>query len=126
MGGEGWDCFTSFAMTDGRRTMEILKVDEANFKLEVLEAALPALVDFTAAWCGPCKMLDPVVKQLAQEWDGRVKVVKLDIDENQDLTVQYQVMGVPTLMLFVKGKPVQRVSGYMPKDKLVAKFKPYL
>jgi thioredoxin 1 len=126
MGGEGWDWFTSFAMTDGRRTMEILKVDEANFTLEVLEAALPVLVDFTAAWCGPCKMLDPVVKQLAQEWDGRVKVVKLDIDENQDLTVQYQVMGVPTLMLFVKGKPVQRVSGYMSKDKLVAKFKPHL
>jgi thioredoxin 1 len=106
--------------------MEILKVDEANFKLEVLEAALPVLVDFTAVWCGPCKMLDPVVKQLAQEWDGRVKVAKLDIDENQDLTVQYQVMGVPTLMLFVKGQPVQRVSGYLPKDKLVAKFKPHL
>ncbi len=106
--------------------MEILKVDEANFKLEVLEAALPVLVDFTAAWCGPCKMLDPVVKQLAQEWDGRVKVAKLDIDENQDLTVQYQVMGVPTLMLFVKGQPVQRVSGYLPKDKLVAKFKSFL
>jgi len=106
--------------------MEILKVDEANFKLEVLEAALPVLVDFTAAWCGPCKLLDPVVKQLAQEWDGRVKVAKLDIDENQDLTVQYQVMGVPTLMLFVKGQPVQRVSGYLSKDKLAAKFKPFL
>jgi thioredoxin 1 len=110
----------------GEGFMEILKVDEANFKLEVLEAALPVLVDFTAVWCGPCKMLDPVVKQLAQEWDGRAKVVKLDIDENQDLTVQYQVMGVPTLMLFVKGQPVQRVSGYLPKDKLVAKFKSFL
>jgi thioredoxin 1 len=116
----------SFAMNYGSRIMEILRVDEVNFKLEVLEAALPVLVDFTAAWCGPCKMLDPVVKQLAQEWDGHVKVVKLDIDENQDLTVQYQVMGVPTLMLFVKGQPVQRVSGYVPKDKLVAKFKPFL
>ncbi len=105
--------------------MEIIKVDEANFKLEVLEAALPVLVDFTAAWCGPCKMLDPVVKQLAQEWEGRVKVAKLDIDENQGLTVQYQVMGVPTLMLFVKGQPVQRVSGYLPKDKLAAKFKSF-
>jgi thioredoxin 1 len=106
--------------------MEILKVDEANFKLEVIEAALPVLVEFTAVWCGPCKILDPVVKQLAQEWAGRVKVTKLDIDENQDLTVQYQVMGVPTLMLFVKGQPVQRVSGYLPKDKLVAKFKAFL
>jgi thioredoxin 1 len=126
MGGGERDCLPSFALVDGRRTMEILKVDEANFTLEVLEAALPVLVDFTAAWCGPCKMLDPVVKLLAQEWEGSVKVVKLDIDENQGLTVQYQVMGVPTLMLFVKGQPVQRVSGYMPKDKLVAKFKPFL
>jgi thioredoxin 1 len=104
----------------------MIKVDEANFEREVLGAALPVLVDFTAAWCGPCKLLEPVVKQLAQEWDGQVKVVKLDIDENQSLTMRYQVMGVPTLMLFVKGEPVQRTSGYMPKDKLVAKFKSYL
>ena len=106
--------------------MEITKVDEANFKAEVLEASLPVLVDFTAVWCGPCKMLDPVVRQLAQDWDGRVKVVKLDIDENQNLTMQYQVMGVPTLMLFVKGQPVQRVSGYQPKERLAAKFRDHI
>jgi thioredoxin 1 len=106
--------------------MEIIKVNETNFQAEVLDAALPVLVDFTAVWCGPCKMLDPLVKQLAQDWDGRVKVVKLDIDENQDLTIQYQVMGVPTLILFVKGKPVQRISGYQPKDRLVAKFRDHI
>jgi thioredoxin 1 len=106
--------------------MDILQVDEANFKQEVLEAELPVLVDFSAEWCGPCKMVDPIVKQLAQEWEGRVKVTMLDIDANQDLTVQYRVMGVPTLMLFVKGQPVQRVSGYLPKDKLAAKFKAFL
>jgi len=106
--------------------MEIIQVSEANFKAEVLDASLPVLVDFGAVWCGPCKMLDPIVDQLAQDWDGRVKVVKLDIDENQELTIQYQVMGVPTLMLFVKGKPVQRVTGYLPKNKLVAKFESYL
>ena len=106
--------------------MEIIQVSEANFRAEVLDASLPVLVDFGAVWCGPCKMLDPIVDQLAQDWDGRVKVVKLDIDENQELTIQYQVMGVPTLMLFVKGKPVQRVSGYLPKNKLVAKFESYL
>ena len=106
--------------------MEITKVDEANFKTEVLDASLPVLVDFTAVWCGPCKMLDPVVRQLAQDWDGRVKVVKLDIDENQNLTMQYQVMGVPTLMLFVKGQPVQRVSGYQPKERLAAKFRDHI
>ena len=106
--------------------MEIRKVDEANFQFEVLDSLLPVLVDFTAVWCGPCKMLDPIVKQLAQDWEGRVKVVKLDIDENQELTMQYQVMGVPTLILFVKGKPVQRVSGYQPKDRLLAKFRDHI
>lgn len=106
--------------------MEILQTNQADFPKDVLESDLPVLVDFTAAWCGPCKMLDPVVKQLAQEWEGRVKVVKLDIDENQEMTMQYQVMGVPTLILFVKGKPVQRVSGYQPKDRLAAKFRAHI
>lgn len=106
--------------------MELLEVNRENFKEEVLQAAGPVLVDFTAVWCGPCKMLDPVVKQLAQDWQGKVKVVKLDIDENPDLTVKYQVMGVPTLMLFVNGQPVQRQTGYLPKDRLVKKFSLHL
>jgi thioredoxin 1 len=106
--------------------MEIVKTNQADFPKDVLESTLPVLVDFTAVWCGPCKMLDPLVRQLALEWEGRVKVVKLDIDENQDLTLQYQVMGVPTLILFVKGKPVQRVSGYQPKDRLLAKFRDHI
>lgn len=71
-------------------------------------------------------MLDPVVKQLAAEWAGKIKIVKLDIDDNPNLTMQYQVMGVPTLMLFVNGKPSQRVTGYQPKDRLVARLSPHL
>jgi thioredoxin 1 len=106
--------------------MDFFKVDDTNFQVEVLESILPVLVEFTAAWCGPCKMLDPVVHQLAQDWAGRVKVVKLDIDENQNLTMQYQVLGVPTLILFVKGKPVQRVSGYQPKSRLAGKFNKFI
>jgi len=105
---------------------EIIYVNEDNFQSEVLQASLPVLVDFTAVWCGPCKMLDPVVKQLASEWADKLKVVKLDIDDNPNLTMQYQVMGVPTLMLFVKGSPSQRVTGYQPKDRLVAKFAPHI
>jgi thioredoxin 1 len=102
--------------------MELLEVNRENFTAEVLQAAGPVLVDFTAVGCGPCKMLDPVVKQLAQEWLGKIKVVKLDIDENPDLTVEYQVMGVPTLMLFVNGQPVEREMGYQPKKRLLSKF----
>jgi thioredoxin 1 len=105
---------------------EILNLNEANFEQEVLNSNQPALVDFGAVWCGPCKMLDPVVKQLAEDWQGKVKVYKLDIDENPDVTVTYQVMGVPTLILFVGGKPVERVTGYQPKDRLVKKFSPYI
>jgi len=101
---------------------ELAHVSEADFQKEVLEAGQPVLVDFTAAWCGPCKMLDPIVGQLAQEWAGKVKVVKLDVDNNPNLAMQYQVMGLPTLMLFVKGQPSQRINGYQPKDRIVAKF----
>ena len=101
---------------------DILKVNEANFATEVLQSTLPALVDFTAVWCGPCKMLEPVITQLSQEWDGKVKFARLDIDDSSALTVEYGVMGVPTLILFVGGKPVQRLSGYQPKDRVIAKF----
>jgi len=105
---------------------ELSHVGEDNFQTEVVDSSIPVLVDFTAVWCGPCKMLEPIVKQLAQEWDGRVKVVKLDVDENASLAMQYQVMGVPTLILFTKGKPVERLTGYQPKDRIVSKFQSHL
>lgn len=105
--------------------VDIEKISETNFKPEVLEATQPVLVDFTAVWCGPCKMLDPVVKQLAEQWDGKVKVMKLDVDDLPQLAMEYQVMGVPTLMLFKNGQPVERVTGYQPKDRLEKKFLPH-
>lgn len=101
---------------------QLPKVSEGNFTQEVLESTEPVLVDFTAVWCGPCKLLDPIVSQLAQEWMGKVKVFKLDVDDNPHLAMDFQVMGVPTLILFKAGKPVERVSGYQPKDRLVKKF----
>jgi thioredoxin 1 len=105
---------------------DIPKLTEAVFETEVLKSTLPVIVDFTAIWCGPCKMLEPVVMQLSQEWDGKVKVVKLDVDDNSNLAVQYGVMGVPTLILFVNGNPVQRLSGYQPKDRILSKFSSYI
>ena len=105
---------------------EIQRTSEGTFQQEVLDAGLPVLVDFTAVWCQPCKMLDPIVKQLADDWEGKVKVFKLDVDDNPQIAMDYQIMGVPTLMLFKGGQPVERVSGYQPKDRLQNKFSPFL
>ena len=105
---------------------DIPKLTEAVFETEVLKSTIPVMVDFTAVWCGPCKMLDPVVTQLSEDWNGKVKIVKLDVDENSHIAMQYGVMGVPTLILFVNGSPVQRLSGYQPKDRIVSKFGSYI
>ena len=105
---------------------DIPKVTEAVFENEVLKSTLPVMVDFTAVWCNPCKMLEPVITQLSQDWNGKAKIFKLDVDENTNIAMQYGVMGVPTLILFVNGNPVQRLSGYQPKDRIVSKFGSYI
>ena len=105
---------------------EIPHISEENFQDEVINASQPVIVDFTAVWCGPCKMLEPVVQELADAWDGKAKIVKLDVDNNAESAMRYQVMGVPTLMLFVDGEPVERLTGFQPKGRIVKKFSPYL
>ncbi len=104
----------------------ITEVTDATFETEVMDAGGVVLVDFGAEWCHPCKQLDPIVEELANEWDGRVRVMKLDIDHNVDSTMKYQVMGVPTLILFKDGEPVERLTGFMPKKKIVDKLSPHL
>jgi thioredoxin 1 len=100
-------------------TMADLKiVDEGTFQTEVMDASEPVLVDFSAVWCQPCKMLDPVVKQL-------VKVVKIDADENPNLVMQYGVMGIPTLLFMKNGEVKERITGFLPKEKLIARFSPH-
>jgi thioredoxin 1 len=99
---------------------------DAKFKEDVLESDKPVLVDFTAEWCGPCHMLAPVVEKLNEEWNGAVKVGQLDIDMNVDTTMQYGVMGVPTLILFKNGQPAERLMGFMPKERILAKLNPHL
>ena len=101
---------------------EINYVTEENFHAEVIEASQPVIVDFTAVWCGPCKMLEPIIEELAGSWDGKAKVVKLDVDNNTSVAMQYQVMSVPTLMLFVDGEPIERLTGYQPKGRIEKKF----
>lgn len=105
---------------------KMIELNEDNFSAEVLEVDLPVLVDFGAVWCGPCKMLDPIVEELAGEWAGKVKVTHIDVDHNPNLAMQFSVMGVPTLMLFIDGQPVERMSGYKPKPKIVSQFGPHL
>ena len=97
-----------------------------NFQTEVLSSTEPVLVDFTAEWCGPCHMLAPVVARLNDEWNGVVKVGQLDIDANAAITQTYEVMGVPTLILFKGGHAVERLSGYMAKERILSKLKPHL
>ena len=104
----------------------ITDITDATFEPEVVEEGGVVLVDFGAEWCHPCKQLDPVVEELADEWDGRVRVMKLDIDKNVDSTMKYQVMGVPTLILFKDGEPVERLTGFMPKKKILDKLSPHL
>jgi thioredoxin 1 len=105
---------------------DIPKLDENLFETEVLKSSVPVMVDFTAVWCGPCKMLDPIVEELSKLWGDKVKVVKLDVNDNSNLAMQYGVMGVPTLILFVDGEAVQRLSGYQPKDRILSKFSSYI
>lgn len=104
----------------------LIKINTSDFQTTVLQAKEPVLVDFGATWCGPCKMLDPIVSQLAQEWTGKAKFVRVDVDECPEIAASYQVMGVPTLMMFVKGQVVERISGFQPKERVAARFRPHL
>ena len=106
--------------------MTSIHLDEKNFKSEVLEESLPVLVDFWAQWCGPCRVLSPIVDEIAQELEGKLKVGKVNVDEAGELAAQYNIMSIPTLLLFKKGEVVNQIVGAMPKDQLLSKLKPNL
>ncbi len=105
---------------------EPLSVTDETFEREVIQSSTPVLVDFWAEWCGPCKALAPAVHQVAQLYAGKLKVGKLDVDVNMNTTMQFQVMSIPTLILFKDGQAVERITGLVSKDKLLAKLKPHL
>jgi thioredoxin 1 len=103
-----------------------VELSDEVFEAEVVNAPGVVLVDFGAEWCHPCKQLDPIVEDLALEWGEKVKVGKLDIDHNTESTMKYGVMGVPTLLLFVDGEPVERLTGYVPRQKIEKAFGSYI
>ena len=96
----------------------LLHVNDKNFASEVLNAEIPVLVDFWATWCGPCRSISPIVEELAIEFSGRVKVTKLNVDENPATPSQYGIRGIPTLILFKSGKILDQIVGAVPKARL--------
>lgn len=96
------------------------KFTDADFEAEVLKSELPVFVDFYADWCGPCKMMAPLVKELAEVYDGRVKVGKMNVDENPDTSIRYRVMSIPTFMIFKNGEKAESITGAVSKNELAA------
>ena len=103
-----------------------VEVTDATFESAVINSETPVLVDFWAEWCGPCKMIAPVLDEISTEMEGQVVIGKLDVDSNPSTAMSYGVMSIPTLLLFKNGEPVERIVGYNPKPQLVGKLEPHL
>jgi thioredoxin 1 len=104
----------------------ITEVTDSNFQAEVIESDVPVLVDFWAPWCGPCRMVAPVLEEIAQEKGDALRIVKLNTDENQQTAIAYEVLSIPTLILFKNGQIAKKVIGAQPKRKLEAELEPAL
>jgi thioredoxin 1 len=106
--------------------MKPVELTEETFEQEVLKATMPVLIDFWAAWCGPCKMIAPIVEELATEYEGKLKIGKVDVDNNQKIAMQYGIRSIPTLLIFKGGKVVEQIVGAAPKKTLVEKLSKHL
>jgi len=98
--------------------MGLIHVTDSDFEKKVIKAAAPVLVDFGADWCGPCRLIGPLLEELAPEYEGRLTIAKLDVDKNRETAIKYGVQGIPSLILFKDGKVADQVVGALPKPKL--------
>ena len=106
--------------------MKPVELTDGNFDKEVMQSPMPVLVDFWAVWCGPCKMIAPLVEEIAKEYDGRLKVGKVDVDSNPEVSMKFGIRSIPTLMIFKGGKVVEQIIGAIPKRNLLDKVIPHV
>lgn len=105
---------------------KIVQLSAANFKEETLDSKVPVLVDFWAAWCAPCRMVAPILDELAEEYEGKIKIAKLNVDDNQEIAVKHNILSIPTLILFKDGEEQKRLVGALPKKKMIEELSPWL
>lgn len=105
---------------------EPITVTDDTFEEEVLKSSLPVIADFWAGWCAPCRQIAPVLEEIATEYDGQLKVAKLEVDRNPQMAFRYSIRSIPTMIVFKDGQPIETLMGFMPKKELVKKLEPHL